>query len=768
VKKNLIRLRAFGLVGVASVLAVGGSIWASAPVSASVPSNVRVALAGTRTGLATAKALQKAAPALPAHITADVYLANRDTAALTALATAVSTPGTAQYHHYLTADQAKALFAPTAAEAHAVESWATSNGLQVGTVSSGFGASVAVTGTPGAIASAFGVKFGSYQVGAKKKAQRFWAPEQTASVPASIGADVLTVAGLDNAKHQATPGETLPPPPQNYFVAPWSSAYYGQKVAAGPFGTVAGTTTKIPTVNGQAQPWTNTGYTPAQVRGAYNVAKSGDTGKGVTVAIIDAYTPATLGSDASEYAEWAAGQPGGNRALDKPFAKGQFKVVQHPGASTYDDALPTDAVDCGASGWYGESTLDVESVHGMAPNANVTYIGASDCTDQGLGNAIAYVVNTHAASIVTDSWGEAYDQSSLVSVYDQMFTAGAAEGIGFFFSAGDSGYEDPNYEDATDAVQADYPDSSPWVTSVGGTSLAIGKNENYEGETSWGTFINPLTVNSKGKSSWTFAATDTRDEVTNFDYDGSSGGGVADAYAQPWYQKNVVPTSLAETEVTSTPITYNTGTTAFGTVTLGFNESLTRASSPRRVTPDVSALADPSTGVAVGETLFGPDNAQGVPGPEKFYLSRIGGTSVASPIFAGIEADAQQAAGQPIGFANPAIYGLDGRNSGAFRNVVDNPGGATFYEIRSNYTDPDNETLPLLTYLRTLGADGFTGRHVTFPAVPAGALGTGSPALPSVTVNLESRLQANGGYSDVTGVGSPDNYIRDFGSHGKF
>jgi subtilase family serine protease len=768
VKKNLRRVRIYGVAGIASLLALGSGIVASTTASASVnPNNARVALAGTQTGLATLEALQKAAPALPARITASVYLADRNAAALTAFAKAVSTPGTAQYRHYLTAAQAKSLFAPTAAEAHSVESWAAGSGLRVGAVTSGFGAHVQVTGTASAIAHAFGVKFGSYQVGAKKLAQKFWAPEQAASVPASIRGDVLTVTGLDSAKHQATPDETLPPPPQNYFIAPWSSAYYGQKAAAGPFGTVAGTTTAIPTVNGQAQPWTVTGYTPAQVRGAYNVAQSGETGKGVTVAIIDAYTPPTLESDASEYAEWAAGQPGGNPALDKPFANGQFKVVQHPGATTYDDALSTDATDCGAAGWYGESTLDVESVHGMAPDANVTYIGASDCTDEGLGNAIAYVVNNHAASIVTDSWGEPYDDSTLISVYDQMFQAGATEGIGFFFSAGDSGYEDPNYEDATDKVEVDYPDSSPWVTSVGGTSLAIGKDENYEGETSWGTFLNPLTVSSKGKSSWTFAATDTRDEVTNFDYDGSSGGGVADAYAQPWYQKNVVPTSLAETEVTSTPITDNTGTT-FGTLTLGWNESLTTASSPRRVTPDVSALADPSTGVAVGETLFGPDNAQGVPGPEKFYLSRIGGTSVASPIFAGIEADAQQAAGQPIGFANPAIYGLAARNSGAFHNITDNPGGTTLYEVRSNYTDPYNETLPLVTYLRTLGADGFTGSNVTFPAVPAGALGTGSPALPSVTVNLESRLQATGGYSDATGVGSPDNYIQDFGSHGGF
>ena len=768
-KKNLTRLRAVGLVGAASLLAVGGGVLATASASASVnPGNPRVTLAGTKTGLATAKALQKAAPALPARITASVYLADRDAAAMTALAKAVSTPGTAQYHHYLTAAQAMAAFAPSAAQARAVEGWAADSGLRVGAVSSGFGAHVQVSGTASAIAHAFGVKFGSYKVGVRKAVQKFWAPEQAASVPASIRGDVLTVTGLDSARHVATPDETLPPPGQNYVVAPWSSSYYAEKVAAGPFGTVAGTTTKIPTVDGQAQPWTVTGYTPAQVRGAYNVAQSGETGKGVTVAVIDAYTPPTLGSDASEYAQWAAGQPGGNPGLDKPFANGQFKEVQHPGASTYDDTLSTDPVDCGAAGWYGESTLDVESVHGMAPDANVTYIGASDCTDQGLGDALAYVVNTHAASIVTNSWGEESDTSSLTSVYDQMFIAGATEGIGFFFSAGDDGYEDPNYEDASDQVQVDYPDSSPWVTSVGGTSLAVGKHQNYEGETSWGTFLNPLSVSSNGKSSWTFAPTDTRDEVTNFLWDGSSGGGVADDYAQPWYQQGVVPTSLAETEVTSTPITYDTGTTAFGTVTLGWNESLTRASSPRRVTPDVSALADPSTGVAVGETLYGPDNAQGVPGPLEFRLSRIGGTSVASPIFAGIEADAQQAAGQPIGFANPAIYGLDARNPRAFHNVVDNPGGTTFYEVRSNYTDADNATLPLVTYLRTLGADGFTGRNVTFPAIPAGALGTGSPALPSVTVNLESRLQANGGYSDATGVGSPDNYIRAFSVHRGF
>jgi hypothetical protein len=83
--KKVGRLRPIGVVGVATLLAVGGgSLVASTAASASTsasPGNVRVALAGTKTGLATAKALQKAAPALPARITADVYLADRDAAA---------------------------------------------------------------------------------------------------------------------------------------------------------------------------------------------------------------------------------------------------------------------------------------------------------------------------------------------------------------------------------------------------------------------------------------------------------------------------------------------------------------------------------------------------------------------------------------------------------------------------------------------------------------------------------------------------------------
>ena len=116
-----------------------------------------------------------------------------------------------------------------------------------------------------------------------------------------------------------------------------------------------------------------------------------------------------------------------------------------------------------------------------------------------------------------------------------------------------------------------------------------------------------------------------------------------------------------------------------------------------------------------------------------FSLSRIGGTSVSCPTFAGIEADGQQAASHPLGFANPAIYERYG--TGAYRDVTDHPFGPGYLaEVRNNCTNTATKEGPLVTYLRTPGIDGES-----------------AAALPAVR-----------GYDDATGVGSPSNYIQSF------
>jgi subtilase family serine protease len=568
----------------------------------------------------------------------------------------------------------QARFAPTAAEATAVQSWLTSNGLTMTDTTSGVGAYVAVTGTVAQAGSAFGVSFADYTdpTGAVARA-----PKTAATVPSSVASDVVAVSGLDTGQHLMKPADTLPPPDPNYYVAPPTSKFYGQKLA-----------TTEPTADGQHWPWNVTGYTPQQIRGAYNV-RDPWAGRGQTVAIVDAYASPTMESDADTFSRVT-----GNR----PFYPGQYQQYLP------DNYTDTAADECDAPGWYGEETLDVESVHGTAPGASVHYVGASSCLDTDLAAADAQIVNQHLASIVSNSFGEPYDDAVIQPAWEQIFQAGAAEGIGFLFSSGDSGYEDPAVEDPgiSDQIQVDYPTSSPWVTSVGGTSLAIGRRNNYEYETSWGTLLNPLSADG---TSWSLPFPPTYGTAsTNWIYDGSSGGGVSTAYAQPWYQRGVVPSSLA------TAVPEGTTTT------------------PMRVLPDVSALADPSTGMLVGETSLLADGTT-----YGFALSRIGGTSVASPTFAGIEADAQQAAGHDLGFANPAIYARYG--TPAFHDVTDQPlGSQQLYVLRNNYTDPDTATGPLVTYLRTLGIDG-----------------QGAAALP-----------ATSGYDDATGVGSPNLYIQSF------
>lgn len=660
------RRRRWVAAGVLSVASVTVTALVATPAAHGAVS--RQAIAGTLPSWAHATRGAAPTAVTTGTVNARVYLADRDPAGLQAFATAVSTPGNALYRRYLTPAQVQARFGPSPAATAAVESWLRSTGLTVTGSEGGAGAWISVTGSVATAAAAFGVHFATFT---GPGGGRYRAPEEAASAPSPVAADILTIGGLDDAPHLARPMKPLPPPGPNYWVAKPCSTYYGQKIATGE-----------PPAYGTSQPWTNCGYTQAQIRGAYGVTASGMTGAGQTVAVVDAYASPTMQADADKFAK-ATG--------DQPFARNQYQQY-------LPSAFTATGKTCGASGWYGEESLDVESVHGEAPDATVHYVAAASCDDADLADALALIVNQKLATIVSDSWGEPADQASLVPEYEQIFQSGAAEGIGFFFSSGDNGYESPSEDRLSDTLQVDYPASSPWVTAVGGTSLAIGSSDNYEWETSWGTLLDPLT--SSG-TAWKYPT--PGDYPAG--YDGSSGGGTSTQFAQPAYQKGVVPGSLSHTLPGGT-----------------------HSAKAMRVEPDVSALADPSTGMLVGQTTLQPDGVT-----YAFSLSRIGGTSVACPTFAGIEADAQQAAGADLGFADPAIYQRAG--TGAFHDVTDHPEGPGYLaEVRNNYTDPATKGGPLVTYLRTLGIDG-----------------EGTAALPAVA-----------GYDDSTGVGSPAAYIQSY------
>jgi subtilase family serine protease len=638
-----------------------------AAATLSIPSSANAAddrrpLAGTRPGWAHDKARTEAPQTTAAQqVDARVWLAGRDPQAMTAYAQAVSDPSSAQYRRFLTPAQYRQRFAPTTQQVDSVRSWLTSAGLKVTAANDHY---VRVQGSRSAAAKAFGVNFGDYKVAGKVER----APRTDATVPSGVASSVLTVTGLDSRKTLRRHAETLPPPDPNFWVAEPCASFYGQKVA-----------NAQPAAYGKHQPYAMCGLTPKQLRGAYGVTGSGLTGKGVTVAVTDAYALSTMEQDANTYSR-AHGE--------RPFRAGQYKEVL---PDTFDNVEA-----CGAAGWYGEEALDIESVHAMAPDANITYVAGENCID-GLDNALLKIVDNRLADIVTNSWGDLSEHytPALIKAEEQIFKQGAIEGIGFNFSSGDCGYEAPGtpcqerYGDAQSTHrQTDLPTSSQWVTSVGGTSLAVGAKNDYKFEAGWGLMNVDL---SDDGSAW------TPDPPGDYPAGWTSGaGGGTTQFRQPFYQSGTVPRSLS----TALP----DGTTS---------------KKPMRVIPDVGAVADPTTGFRFGMTSQLPDGSFG------FAESRIGGTSLASPVFAGVQALAQQAqGGAPIGFANPAIY----RRGEAFRDVTDHPlGSAPIAFVRADYTDPEARQEPIIYHLRTTGIDG-----------------VGADALTAVP-----------GYDNVTGVGTP-------------
>jgi Predicted protease len=406
------------------------------------------------------------------------------------------------------------------------------------------------------------------------------------------------------------------------------------------------------------------GYTPDQLRGAYGVNGLGNAqslGRGQTVAITDAYDASTLLADANTYA---------TRQGDRPFSHGQFQDRSVP-----EDASTAD--DCGGNGWYGEQTLDIEAVHGMAPGASVLYYGAASCFDDDLLAQLSQVVHDNKASIVTNSWGEPTFvivngqrvetiDNTLVAAYESIFKQGAVQGIGFMFSSGDGGDE----LDAYGYAHPDYPTGDPWVTSVGGTSLAIDRRNNRAFETGWGTEKYGL---SSDGSSWTL--------TVPFLY--GAGGGISQVFPEPAYQRGIV-----------------------GHVS-------------GRAVPDVAMDADPTTGMLVGETQNFSLSSRFGPAGVHYGEYRIGGTSLASLLFAGAQAVAQaNEGGRRIGFANPLVYSL-ARIPGEFYDVTPqgDPGN-----VRADYANGQNGDDGILYSVRTFDQD--------------------------------SSLATDRGWDDVTGVGS--------------
>jgi subtilase family serine protease len=537
-----------------------------------------------------------------------VYLNLRDRAGVEATAQAVSDPSSASFRRYLSADDVKARFAPTDASVSAVKAWMHSQGFTAGYVPAN-NQFVEATATVSQVERAFGVDLGIYAV----RGQHLRSPASDLSVPASLATVVSGVVGTDQALNLMRPDHvgaeavkapstqpgagaqtfgipTTVPPADGFRNARPCSAYFGEQVD-----------TTDPAYGGgfpNPLPYAPCGYKPQQLRQAYgtqSLLDQGLDGSRATVAVIDAFASPTIFNDASTYAR--------RNDPAHPLRRSQFRQVVFP---TNPDLEGPD--QCDAAGWYGEETLDIEAVHAMAPGAHIVYVGGSDCLDVSLDKALNETISRNLAQIISNSYGDLGEDIAPdeVAAFQDIAVQAVLQGIGVYFSSGDSGDEVDNLG----FPSPDFSASSPWVTAVGGTTLGIGANGQKLLETGWET----------GKSTLT---ADGYVPPAPGAYLYGSGGGTSRLFSQPWYQRGVVPDRLARKN---------------------------QARGDRgRVVPDISMVGDPTTGMLVGQTQTFPDGVS-------YDEYRIGGTSLSSPLFAGVMALADDVLGIHHGFINPTLY----------------------------------------------------------------------------------------------------------------
>jgi subtilase family serine protease len=190
-------------------------------------------------------------------------------------------------------------------------------------------------------------------------------------------------------------------------------------------------------------------FTPTMIRHAYGFDTLANQGAGQTIAVVDAYDDANIEADLETFsAEFELPEcTSANGCFTKLYASGQ-----QPAASAQ---------------WALETALDVEWVHAIAPQAKIILVEANSYALPDLLVGVDLAVG-RGASVVSMSWTTAEFPGERSD--DSHFTA---SGVSFVAASGDSG------------AGVNYPAASPYVLSVGGTSLTLNAAHNYGGEVSW-------------------------------------------------------------------------------------------------------------------------------------------------------------------------------------------------------------------------------------------------------------------------------------------
>ncbi len=259
---------------------------------------------------------------------------------------------------------------------------------------------------------------------------------------------------------------------------------------------------------------------------------------------------------------------------------------------------PTTLINSTYTGWGTEEALDLEWSHASAPGATID-MTFSPNPNVGLYQAVDYLVAHQSVNVISMSWGE--PDSGEYNAY-----SGAC-----YLSCNPS--TDGSYALLGPVLEFAAAEGISVFAATGDCGAADGTSgdaTNFPASDAYVTAVGGTTLTVSPMGVWQsevgWSGNASGAIPPGCDNQGGSGGGFS-PLARPWWQSGKgIPTNNSD-----------------------------------RGVPDVSAIATP------GVVIYYGDNPTGV-----------GGTSLATPIWAGIAALADQAAGAPLGLLNPALYGI--------------------------------------------------------------------------------------------------------------
>lgn len=591
-------------------------------------------------------------PAMPmATITLLTTPTQAQQQALAQLLVQQQNPRSSQYHKWLTPEAYANRFGLSKNDIQSIAAWLQSQGFAQIHTARGRNW-VSFTGTAGQVQAAFGTEIHRYNV----KGVMHYANATSPTIPAALSGVVVGFRGLHDFLPHAMNQKRVRP----YYY----SSTYGDFIAPGDLATIYDMNALYSAgVDGTGQKIAVMGQTQIYLADLNNFR----TGFGLSSLNCTANTSNII-----------------TACSDTHF---QYLVV--PGTTP---PLST-------SGDIGEADLDLEWSGAVARGAQIIFVNSNNTF-----TSFYYAIDNNVAPVISLSYGECefYDNTILTAPTGQTpdeteLQKAASEGITFVNSSGDSGAAECDSSStvtsnqlATQGLAVSFPASSPEVTGVGGTGVALAA---WNSPTYWGT-----TNGTDGGSALSYVPEQVwNDDLEIFQFCQANAGNKfctqgGTTPVSGWI--NITSESTAQNDIgisstgggASNCTTQNSGNTS---CVSGYPkpswQTVNPAGSPsNRLSPDISFFASPNFPGYVfctpmseisNSTSSASSCASGISTAVNTNLSIIGGTSASAPVFAGIVALLNQyLAGTSqagLGNVNPTLYSLAATPAnGAFHPVT--------------------------------------------------------------------------------------------------